>query len=160
MADRSRATSAGGRADPACLSRGSGRPACRSGPRRSLRRLHGDFTSWNLLYDGGALSGVLDFEACHHNDLVADFALSWRGDHDEVLRGYDSVRPLSEAEWHLVWPTYWAWLFLGVREMLAAHYSRPGGVTKPADLEWQVRHLLKDSDLLRARLGGKRVDGA
>lgn len=59
-----------------------------------------------------------------------------------------------------MWPTYWAWLFLGVKEMLAAHHSRPGEVSKPADLEWQVRHLLKDSDLLRARCGGKRVGGA
>ena len=121
--------------------------------------IHGDFTRWNLLYDGGALSGVLDFEACHHNHLVADFALAWRGDHDEVIRGYDSVRPLAEAEWHLVWPTYWAWLFLGVKEMLAEHYSQPGGASTPADLDWQVRHLRKDSDLLRARCGGKRVDG-
>ncbi|MFC8800478.1 phosphotransferase enzyme family protein [Promicromonospora sp. NPDC057138] len=122
--------------------------------------IHGDFTRWNLLFDGGALSGILDFEACHNNDLVADFALAWRGDHDEVIRGYDSVRPLSETEWRLVWPTYWAWLFLGVKEMLAEHYSQPGGASNPADLEWQVRHLLKDSDLLRARCGGKQVAGA
>jgi Ser/Thr protein kinase RdoA (MazF antagonist) len=122
--------------------------------------IHGDFTRWNLLFDGGALSGILDFEACHNNHLVADFALAWRGDHDEVIRGYDSVRPLSETEWHLVWPTYWAWLFQGVKEMLAEHYSQPGGASNPADLEWQVRHVLKDSDLLRARCGGKRVDGA
>lgn len=122
--------------------------------------IHGDFTRWNLLFEGGALSGVLDFEASHNDRLVADFALAWRGDHDEVIRGYDSVRALSEAEWRLVWPTYWAWLFLGVKEMLAEHYSQPGGVSSPADLDWQVRHLLKDSDLLRERCGGKRVDGA
>jgi Ser/Thr protein kinase RdoA (MazF antagonist) len=122
--------------------------------------IHGDFTRWNLLFDGGALSGILDFEACHSNHLVADFALAWRGDHDEVIRGYDSVRPLSETEWHLVWPTYWAWLFLGVKEILAEHYSPPGGAASPADLEWQVRHLLKDSDLLRERCGPKPVDVA
>ncbi|WP_198012447.1 phosphotransferase [Promicromonospora sukumoe] len=119
--------------------------------------IHGDFTRWNLLFESGALSGILDFEACHHNHLVADFALSWRGDHDDVIRGYDSVRPLSETEWHLVRPTYWAWLFLGVEEILAEHYSRPGGAAHPADLDWQVRHLLKDSDLLRARCGPKPV---
>ena len=122
--------------------------------------IHGDFTHWNLLFESGGPSGILDFEACHHNHLVADFALAWRGDHDEVLRGYDSVRPLSETEWHLVWPTYWAWLFLGVQEILAGHYARPGGAARPARLDWQVRHLLKDSDLLRARCGGKQLDGA
>lgn len=120
--------------------------------------IHGDFTPWNLLFNRGGLSGVLDFEACHHNHLIADFALAWRGDHDEVLRGYDAVRPLSQLEWHLVRPTYWAWLFLGVREILASHYSQPGGASRPAGLEWQVRHLLKDSELLRAKCGRKSVD--
>lgn len=120
--------------------------------------IHGDFTQWNVLFESGTLSGILDFEACHHNHLVADFALAWRGDHDDVVRGYDSVRSLSEAEWHLVWPTYWAWLFLGVKEILVEHYSRPGGAAHPAGLDWQVRHLLKDSDLLRGRCGPKPVD--
>ncbi|MFE7503732.1 phosphotransferase enzyme family protein [Promicromonospora sp. NPDC057488] len=120
--------------------------------------VHGDFTPWNLLFESGTLSGILDFEACHHNHLVADFALAWRGDHDDVIRGYDSVRPLSETEWRLVWPTYWAWLFLGVKEILAEHYSRPGGASRPADLDWQVRHLLKDSGLLAATCGPKPVD--
>src|SRR5262249_55309737 len=91
--------------------------------------IHGDFTPWNLLFDAGRLTGVLDFEASHHSFQVADFALSWRGYHDEVLRGYDEVRLLSDTEWRLVRPVFWAWLFLGVKELLMSSYAgtRDGG---------------------------------
>jgi Ser/Thr protein kinase RdoA (MazF antagonist) len=102
--------------------------------------IHGDFAPWNLLFEDGKLSGVLDFEASHYSFQVADFALSWRGYQDDVLRGYDSVRPLSDLEWQLIRPVYQAWLFLGVREALEA-----GG---PVDLDWQVAHLQKRSVLV------------
>jgi Ser/Thr protein kinase RdoA (MazF antagonist) len=118
--------------------------------------IHGDFTPWNLLYDGGRLTGLVDFEATHHTFQVADFALSWRGYHDDVIRGYDEVRPLSDLEWHLIRPAYWAWLLLGVADALAAG--------PPPDLEWQVAHLCKHSPLLTAKVGtdpiGLRGDGS
>src|SRR5258707_10419236 len=44
--------------------------------------------------------------ASHYTFQVADFALSWRGYHDDVLRGYDEVRPLSDLEWQLVRPVF------------------------------------------------------
>jgi aminoglycoside phosphotransferase (APT) family kinase protein len=111
--------------------------------------IHGDFTPWNLLFDGGRLTGVLDFEATHHTFQVADFALSWRGYHDNVLRGYDEVRTLSELEWRLVRPVFWAWLFLGVKDLLATHYGGAGrGAGPPPRLEWQLRHLRAHSPLL------------
>ena len=103
--------------------------------------IHGDFTPWNLLFsDDGRLTGVLDFEASHYTFQVADFALSWRGYQDEVLLGYDSVRPLSDLEWQLIRPAYQAWLFLGVRDALTAG--------PPANLDWQVAHLRKRSTLI------------
>jgi Ser/Thr protein kinase RdoA (MazF antagonist) len=102
--------------------------------------IHGDFAPWNLLFVDGKLSGVLDFEASHYTFQVADFVLSWRGYQDEVIRGYDSVRPLSGLEWELIRPVYQAWMFLGVREALEA-----GG---PVDLSWQVAHLQKKSALV------------
>jgi Ser/Thr protein kinase RdoA (MazF antagonist) len=102
--------------------------------------IHGDFAPWNLLFSGGELSGVLDFEASHYTFQVADFVLSWRGYQDDVIRGYDSVRPLSEREWELIRPVYQAWMFLGVRSALEA-----GG---PVDLSWQVAHLQKKSALI------------
>lgn len=85
---------------------------------------------------------MLDFEATHHTFQVADFALSWRGYHDDVLRGYDEVRALSDTEWRLVRPVFWAWLFLGVKEL------PPSG-----RLEWQLSHLRKHSPLLTKRVG-------
>lgn len=100
--------------------------------------IHGDFTPWNLLYRDGRLCGLVDFEASHHTYQVADFALSWRGYQDDVLRGYHEVRPLSEVEWALIRPVYLAWLFLGVA----------GPVP---DLSWQVAHVRKHSGLLEAR---------
>lgn len=102
--------------------------------------IHGDFAPWNLLFADGRLSGVLDFEASHYTFQVADFALAWRGYQDDVIRGYDSVRPLSDLEWQLIRPVYQAWLFLGVRAALES-----GG---PADLSWQVAHLRKKSALV------------
>jgi Ser/Thr protein kinase RdoA (MazF antagonist) len=107
--------------------------------------IHGDFAPWNLLYERGRLTGVLDFEASHYAFQVADFVLSWRGYQDDVLRGYDEVRPLSDLEWHLVRPVYWAWMFLDAKEVLRAHYAGDG--RKPA-FDWQIAHLRKHSELL------------
>jgi aminoglycoside phosphotransferase (APT) family kinase protein len=105
--------------------------------------IHGDFAPWNLLFDGGRLTGVVDFEGTHLTFQVADFALSWRGYQDEVLRGYDEVRPLSDLEWHLVRPVFHAWLFIGLKDALAA--------TDPPNLDWPLAHLHKHSDLLDRR---------
>jgi Ser/Thr protein kinase RdoA (MazF antagonist) len=88
--------------------------------------IHGDFAPWNLLFENGRLTGVVDFEATHYSFQVADFAMSWRGYQDDVLRGYDEVRALSELEWRLIQPVYWSWLFFGVKEALAGT-ARPGG---------------------------------
>ncbi|MER7418511.1 phosphotransferase [Micromonospora peucetia] len=82
----------------------AGHPERRGVRGQALRPVHGDFTPWNPLFDHGRLTGVLDFEATHHTYQVADFALSWRGYHDDVLVGYDKVRPLPEVEWRLASP--------------------------------------------------------
>ena len=79
--------------------------------------------------------------------------LSWRGYQDDVLRGYDEVRALSDLEWHLVQPTYWAWLFLGVKHTLAAHYSPSACASTPLNLEWQFAHAGKHSPLITRRTG-------
>jgi Ser/Thr protein kinase RdoA (MazF antagonist) len=106
---------------------------------RSL--VHGDFAPWNLLFSAdGRLTGLLDFEASHHTFQVADFALAWRGYQDDVIRGYDAVRPLSDLEWQLIRPVYQAWLFWGVRATLESDGA--------ADLSWQVAHLRKRSALV------------
>jgi Ser/Thr protein kinase RdoA (MazF antagonist) len=95
--------------------------------------IHGDFAPWNLLYDDGRLTGLIDFEGSHHTFQVADFVLSWRGYQDEVLRGYQEVRPLSELEREMIVPVYRAWMFLGLRQRLATG--------RPLDLTWQITHI-------------------
>lgn len=119
--------------------------------------IHGDFTPWNLLFEGGRLSGVVDFEGTHHTVQVADFALSWRGYQDSVLQGYDEVRPLSDLEWHLIRPAYWAWLFIGVGDLLAAHYGDGRRARVRPNLDWQLAHLSKHSALLDGRAGVPRL---
>jgi hypothetical protein len=119
--------------------------------------IHGDFAPWNLLFDEGRLTGVLDFEASHYNFQVADFALAWRGDHDDVIRGYEEVRQLSEYEWQLLMPVYWSWLFLGVKNIIESHYGQPQQDAGQLELTWLMRHLSKESSLMREKLGGEHL---
>lgn len=107
--------------------------------------LHGDLAPWNLLYDAGTLSGVLDFEFTHRNFAVADFALSWRGKYDAVVHGYDEVQPLEDAEWALLTPVYWAWVFFGVADEIRAMV---GGHIEPARLDWTLKRLSLRSPLM------------
>ena len=50
-----------------------------------------------------------------------------------------SARALSDLEWQLVLPVYWAWLFLGVKDALAAHYSQTTRASAPPNLPNGVR---------------------
>ena len=108
--------------------------------------LHGDFASWNLLYEGGRLSGVVDLEATHLNLRVADFALSWRGEADEVIHAYNERSPLDELDWALITPVFWAWLFLGVAEALKLMSD---GTIEPRLFRWTVGNLVKRSPIMR-----------
>jgi len=104
--------------------------------------IHGDFAPWNLLFEGKRLSGVLDFEAAHRDFRVSDFALSWRGHHDDVIRGYREIRDLSIADRQLLVPVYWSWLFLDVPSQIEAMVA---GSTPTHGLNWEVEHLLRRS---------------
>ena len=110
--------------------------------------LHSDFAQWNLLFESGRLTGILDFEATHLNYRVADFALSWRGYQDEVIDGYQEVHKLTDPDWDLLIPAYWSWLFLGVKAAIIAMTS---GKVPPHRFEWQIEHLQKRSRLLAQR---------
>ena len=103
--------------------------------------LHGDFSPWNLLYEGDRLTGVLDFEATHLNYRVADFANSWRGYQDEVIEGYEEVSKLSGLDWELLVPAYWAWMFIGVKQAIETALADNDAALP--DFEWQIRHLLR-----------------
>jgi aminoglycoside phosphotransferase (APT) family kinase protein len=106
--------------------------------------LHGDFASWNVLFDGDELSGILDFEATHMNFRVADFALAWRGHYDEVVHGYEEVHPLSDLDWKLLVPTFWSWLLMGVKEEIE---SMLGGGREIHGFDWQIKQLSRRTKL-------------
>jgi aminoglycoside phosphotransferase (APT) family kinase protein len=101
--------------------------------------IHGDFARWNLLFAGGRLSGVLDWELSHVDHRIADFALSWRGHYDDVLLGYEDVTPLDSLERELIRPYYWLWVLEGARRVLLQSTSSTPG------LDWHVKSLLRSS---------------
>jgi Ser/Thr protein kinase RdoA (MazF antagonist) len=103
--------------------------------------LHGDFAPWNLLRDErGGLSGVLDFEFTHRSLRVSDFALAWRGRHDQVIRGYGEVIALEGRELALVAPAFWSWMLIGVAGELRE--ERLAG-RAPHDRSWITRMMLR-----------------
>lgn len=53
----------------------------------------------------------------------------------------------------MVRPVFWAWLFLGVKDELAAHYGDGGSARAPLDLQWQIAHVRKRSVLLAEKDG-------
>jgi Ser/Thr protein kinase RdoA (MazF antagonist) len=101
--------------------------------------IHGDFTAWNLRFQGGRLSGILDFELAHWDHRVGDFALAWRGQYDAVIHGYAEVSPLEPEEWKLLTPMWWAFLLDSARRHL---------VEGTRDDGWIVKHLLRRSPLM------------
>ncbi|GAA5012021.1 phosphotransferase [Actinopolymorpha pittospori] len=112
---------------------------------RLLMVIHGDFGLPNLLCRDGRLTGVVDFEATHLNHRVSDFALAWRAKRDEVVRGYDGVRPLDELDWALITPALWSWVFLGVADEI--HEMAVGSI-QPHGFEWQVGVLRRRTPLM------------
>lgn len=60
--------------------------------------IHGDFITQNLLFQGGQLSGVLDFDSVHLDLRAADVACARRSRQDEVVRGYLEITSLTDAE--------------------------------------------------------------
>ncbi len=101
--------------------------------------IHGDFTPWNLRFQDGRLSGILDFELAHWDHRVGDFALSWRGKYDEVVHGYAEVSPLAPEEWELITPLWWAGLIENACQDLRNGTPDDG---------WTIKKLLQRSPLM------------
>jgi Ser/Thr protein kinase RdoA (MazF antagonist) len=106
--------------------------------------IHGDFAPWNLRFHRGKLSGIFDFDLSHLNHRVADFALSWRGMHDEVVHGYMEIDQLSEIELELITPVWWAWLLAGARSQLTREAN--------SNLDWVMTHITRRSPLMPPKL--------
>lgn len=108
-------------------------------PERPGIIIHGDFAPWNLRFQEGALSGILDFELAHVDHRVADFSLSWRGKYDAVIHGYAEVSPLEPEEWALITPLWWASLIeIACRDL----------ANGTPDDGWVLRKLLVRSPLM------------
>jgi Ser/Thr protein kinase RdoA (MazF antagonist) len=101
--------------------------------------IHGDFTPWNLRFQAGRLSGILDFELAHWDHRVGEFALSWRGRHDAVIHAYAELSPLDPEEWELLTPVWWAGLIDSACHHLAAGTRDDG---------WIIKSLLRRSPLM------------
>ncbi|NBD24579.1 phosphotransferase enzyme family protein [Paenibacillus glycinis] len=101
--------------------------------------IHGDFTPWNLRFQEGKLSGILDFELAHWDHRIGDFALSWRGKYDEVVYGYHEVSPLDPEEWELLTPLWWA----GLIESACKHMAEG-----TQDDGWIIKKLMQRSPLM------------
>jgi aminoglycoside phosphotransferase (APT) family kinase protein len=101
--------------------------------------IHGDFAPWNLRFEHGRLSGILDFELAHWDHRIGEFALAWRGKYDDVIHGYAEVSPLEPEEWELLTPLWWAFLIDG-----ACQYLRNG----IRDDGWTIKMLLRRSPLM------------
>lgn len=74
------------------------------------RPIHGDFTTWNLRFEDGRLSGILDFELTREDHRIAEFNHAWRGKYDAVVEAYDEVSPLEPEEWAALTPLWWLFL--------------------------------------------------
>lgn len=106
---------------------------------RPLQLIHGDFTPWNLRERPGYPTGVLDFEFARLDDPLAEFALAWRGTHDDVLRGYQDHLSLNEEDWALLTPLWWSHLLEGACQNLRRGTWDDG---------WTERMLVRRSPLM------------
>jgi aminoglycoside phosphotransferase (APT) family kinase protein len=97
---------------------------------RSGQVIHGDFTPWNLRFDAGRLSGVLDFELARVDHRMAEFALAWRGVYDEVVHGYAEMASLEPEEWAALTPLWWTYLIDGLAQLLCQGRRDDGWTAK------------------------------
>jgi len=107
--------------------------------KREAIPVHGDFAPWNLHFEGEKLTGILDFELSRLDHRVGDFALSWRGKYDEVIRGYLEVSPWEPEEWAAFVPVWWAELIEGMCRNLRDGRDDGG---------WRIGKLLTRSPIM------------
>lgn len=125
-----------------------------------LQPVHGDFQRSNLLWAGGSLVGIVDFDFCHLSAPVADLAVlgvPFRPLEIEfaraLLEGYESVRPLSEQEWELLVPLARASLLRWIAVLLGGW---PEGAPPPAGVETTLTVRIPALDEAADALGGLR----
>lgn len=115
--------------------------------------IHGDLFVDNILFDGDAVSGIIDFYYAHDAAYAMDIAISINaqaillGDHDETriaafMAGYQSLRPLEEDEREaLPLLLRLAALRFWVSRLYDAFFPRGGAMTQTKDPEEYRRKL-------------------
>ena len=93
---------------------------------RPVRLIHGDFARWNLRFNKGRLTGLLDWEFAHLDDPMADFAWAWRGRYTAVIEGYEQVTPLGKLDRALIEPLWRAWVLDGAVHIICT--TPPGEI--------------------------------
>ncbi|MDX8413087.1 MAG: homoserine kinase [Mariprofundales bacterium] len=116
--------------------------------------IHGDYFCDNILFEGDAVSGVIDFYYAHTAPFVLDVAISINAlalrlqDDDIVrwgcfLRGYESVRSLTVAESAaLPWMLRLAALRFWLSRLFDLIFPREGAMTQVKDPEEYRRKLM------------------
>jgi Ser/Thr protein kinase RdoA (MazF antagonist) len=106
--------------------------------------VHGDFHTGNLLFRGGELTGVLDFDFARIDVRVADLAIALaflgdRGQRDAFLAAYHAGFPLSPAEQALLPVLQQARELERITYALRRH--RAGDATQIAEVRAGLRRL-------------------
>lgn len=98
--------------------------------------VHGDFQRNNLLWTGGQLTGLLDFDLARRDAHVCDLATLLMPGMPldlklaaSLLEGYQEVRPLSDTEWELLVPLARASLLTWVSHLLLGWRLHGGEVS-------------------------------
>jgi Ser/Thr protein kinase RdoA (MazF antagonist) len=102
--------------------------------------IHGDFIAQNLLFQGEALSGVLDFDSVHVDLRAADVASARRSSQDDVVRGYLEVAPLTDAELGCLDDLWRANVLRYALQILGGAVAAE---TDESELQWCVKQLEK-----------------
>jgi Ser/Thr protein kinase RdoA (MazF antagonist) len=101
--------------------------------------IHGDFIAQNLLFQKEKLSGVLDFDSVHLDLRAADVACARRSGHDDVVRGYLEISPLTDAELGCLDDLWRASVLRYSLQVLGSNV----GAIRDSELQWCAKQLKK-----------------
>ena len=111
-----------------------------------LLPIHGDFQRFNLLWEGERITGIVDFDFCRRDVLIADLAPLLSPfmpleieEAAALFDGYQSVRPLSQVERTLLLPMARAGLLRWVATLVAEWGgvgAVPDGIERTMTVRW------------------------
>ncbi len=100
-----------------------------------VQAIHNDVNDWNVLVEGGGISGIVDLGDLTASPRICELAVAGayvaldRGDAEEALaalvKGYHRVNPLATAELDLLWPLLRMRLALSVTVSTIEAAKRP-----------------------------------